>query len=98
MEGIGGGGTARHDRTASAESGNAVSWFLDRHLAEGRGNALAFSDPARRLTYAELAEASARFAGGLRAAGIGRERRLAMLMLDTVDFPIAFWGALRAGV
>jgi 4-hydroxybenzoate-CoA ligase len=98
MDGIGGGGTARRDRTASAESGSAVSWFLDRHVAEGRGNALAFSDPARRLTYAELAEASARFAGGLRAAGIGRERRLAMLMLDTVDFPIAFWGALRAGV
>lgn len=93
MDGIG--GTARLDRTTP---GNAVTWFLDRHVAEGRGDALAFLDPARRLTYAELAEASARFAGGLRAAGIGRERRLAMLMLDTVDFPIAFWGALRAGV
>jgi 4-hydroxybenzoate-CoA ligase len=98
MEGIGGGGTARHDRTAPVAPGNAVTWFLDRHVAEGRGGALAFTDPARRLTYAELAEASARFAGGLRAAGIARERRLAMLMLDTVDFPIAFWGALRAGV
>jgi 4-hydroxybenzoate-CoA ligase len=94
----GAGGTARQDRTASAVSGNAVAWFLDRHLAEGRGAALAFTDPARSLTYAELAEGSARFAGGLRAAGIGRERRLALLMLDTVDFPIAFWGALRAGV
>ena len=82
-------------RSAAA---NAVSWFLDRHLAEGRGGATAFTDPWRSLTYAELAEASARFAGGLRAAGIGPERRLAMLMLDTVDFPIVFWGALRAGV
>ena len=34
----------------------------------------------------------------LARAGIGRERRMAMLLLDTVDFPIAFWGALRAGV
>jgi 4-hydroxybenzoate-CoA ligase len=96
MDGIG--GAARQERTTSAASGNAVAWFLDRHVAEGRGGALAFTDPARRLTYAELADASARFAGGLREAGIGRERRLAMLMLDTVDFPVAFWGALRAGV
>ena len=29
---------------------------------------------------------------------MARERRIALLLLDTVDFPIAFWGALRAGV
>jgi len=78
--------------------GNAVAWFLDRHVAEGRGAGIVFTDPARSVTYAQLAEASARFAGGLRAAGIGRERRLVMLMLDTVDFPAVFWGCLRAGV
>jgi 4-hydroxybenzoate-CoA ligase len=77
---------------------NAVTWFLDRHVAEGRGAAPAFADPHRAVTYAELAETSARVAGALAAAGIGRERRLAMLMLDTVDFPAVFWGALRAGV
>ena len=81
-----------------ASRGNAVSWFVDRHVAAGRGNATAFTDPYRSMTYDALAEASARFAGGLRAAGVGRERRLLMLMLDTVDFPVAFWGALRAGV
>ena len=42
--------------------------------------------------------ASRRFAGALRAAGVARERRVALLLLDTVDFPIAFWGAIRAGV
>ncbi|WP_372621310.1 benzoate-CoA ligase family protein [Falsiroseomonas sp.] len=77
---------------------NAVTWFLDRHIAEGRGAAPAFADPHRDLSYAQLAEASARMAGGLGAAGIGRERRLAMLMLDTVDFPAVFWGAIRAGI
>jgi 4-hydroxybenzoate-CoA ligase len=50
------------------------------------------------LTYAELHAASGRFAAALGRAGIGRERRLALVMLDTVDFPVAFWGALRAGV
>src|SRR5438445_170051 len=72
--------------------------LIDRHLREGRGDRLAVVDPWRSLTYAELAAASARFAAGLRATGIERERRIALLMLDTVDFPIAFWGALRAGI
>jgi 4-hydroxybenzoate-CoA ligase len=79
-------------------SGNAVDYFIDRHVREGRGERLAFADPWRSHTYAELAAASARFAAGLRAAGIERERRIALVMLDTVDFPIAFWGALRAGI
>src|SRR4051794_36914304 len=79
-------------------SGNAVDYFIDRHLREGRGDRLAFADPWRRLTYRELAFASARFASALREAGIERERRIALVMLDTVDFPIAFWGALRAGI
>src|SRR5271155_1988312 len=79
-------------------TGNAVDYFLDRHLREGCGDRVAFADPWRSLTYAELASASGRFAAGLRAAGIERERRIALVMLDTIDFPIAFWGALRAGV
>src|SRR5712691_1689409 len=82
----------------TTDNGNAVNYFLDRHLREGRGDRLAVTDPWRSLTYAELAAASERFAAGLRAAGIARERRIALVMLDTVDFPIAFWGALRAGV
>src|SRR6476620_5543464 len=79
-------------------NGNAIDFFVDRHLREGRGDRLAFLDPWRRLTYSELAAESPRFASGLRAAGIERERRIALVMLDTVDFPIAFWGALRAGI
>jgi len=79
-------------------NGNAADYFIERHLREGRGERLAFADPWRSLTYAELSGASARFAAGLQAAGIERERRIALLMLDTIDFPIAFWGALRAGI
>jgi 4-hydroxybenzoate-CoA ligase len=78
--------------------GNAADWFIDRHLREGRGAVPVFHDPVRSLTYAELDAATRRFGSALRQAGIGRERRMAMLLLDTVDFPVAFWGALRAGV
>ena len=82
----------------SEANGNAAEYFVARHLREGRGDRVAFTDPWRSLTYAELDAASARFAAGLQRAGIERERRIALVMLDTVDFPIAFWGALRAGV
>lgn len=77
---------------------NAVAWFADRHVAEGNGARLAFQDPWRSLTYQDLQTATYRFAGALRQAGIGRERRIVLLLHDTIDFPIAFWGAIRAGV
>src|SRR3954470_8200565 len=79
-------------------NGNAADYFIERHLREGRGERLAFTDPWRSLSYAQLSDASSRFAAGLADAGIERERRIALVMLDTVDFPIAFWGALRAGI
>jgi 4-hydroxybenzoate-CoA ligase len=82
----------------TGSDGNAYDYFIARHLRAGHGGRLAFIDPWRRLTYAGLAAESARFAAGLRRAGIAREQRIALVMLDTVDFPIAFWGALRAGI
>ena len=79
------------------QNGNAVGWFVDRHLAEGSGARLAFQDLWRSLTYQDLAAATRRFAGALRQAGIERERRVVLLLQDTIDFPIAFWGTMRSG-
>ena len=78
--------------------GNAFDYFVARHGREGRGERLAFRDPWRALTYRDLDAAAARFAAGLKAAGIARERRIALVLLDMIDFPVAFWGALRAGI
>ena len=78
-------------------NGNAVRWFLDRHVEENRGQRMAFSDPWRSLTYAELQEASARAAGALAGVGITPERRVLLWLLDTVDFPTVFWGSMRLG-
>ncbi len=80
------------------ENGNAVDWFVDRHSRDGNGGRLAFQDPWRSLTYDALETATRRFAGSISDAGIERERRVVLLLQDTIDFPIAFWGALRAGV
>ncbi len=77
---------------------NAATDFIGRNLAAGRADKKAFIDPARSLTYGELDSGSNRAANLLGAQGIGREDRVAMLVLDTVDFPVIFWGAIKAGV
>jgi 4-hydroxybenzoate-CoA ligase len=76
---------------------NAVSDFVDAHIAAGRADKVAFVDPERSLTYGELQARSIRFANALRELGIDHEQRVALLLNDTVDYPIAFWGAIRAG-
>jgi len=80
------------------ESYNAVTWLLDRNVAEGRGGKLAYADGVSELTYGGLQEETCRAANMLRRLGVRREERVAMIMLDTVDFPIVFLGAIRAGI
>ncbi|MGC8532265.1 MAG: benzoate-CoA ligase family protein [Acidiphilium sp.] len=77
---------------------NAAAYFIDRHVRDGRGGRLAFIDDRRLVTYQELSVQTALFAGALRRAGVRREARLALILLDAIEFPVAFWGALRAGV
>src|SRR5438094_1175055 len=79
-------------------SNNAVTWLLDRNIDEGRGAKLAFTDTVSELTYGDLQKQSCRIANLLRRLGVRREERVAMIMLDTVDFPAVFLGAIRAGI
>ena len=77
---------------------NATVDMIDRNVAEGRGAKIALVDPQTKLTYAELSERVDRFANAIPRLGIGRERRIALILLDTVDLPVVFWGAIKAGV
>ena len=77
---------------------NAVTWLLDRNVDEGRGAKLAFTDTVSELSYGDLQTQSRRLANLLRRLGVRREERVAMIMLDTIDFPIVFLGAIRAGI
>src|SRR5271166_981776 len=74
--------------TSAPEDGNAVGYFVDRHVIDGRGDDIAFRDAWRSLSYSALDGATRCFAGALRTAGVARERRVALLLFDTVDFPI----------
>jgi len=85
-------------RMTAVRDYNAAVDFVDRNVAEGRGDKTACIDPARNITYGELRDAAARIGPMLARLGIEPENRIAMVLLDTVDFPILFWGAIRAGI
>ena len=77
---------------------NAVSDFVDANVARGLGDKVAFTDSERTLTYAQLQARSCRFASALKGLGLDAENRVVLLLHDTVDYPVAFWGAVRAGL
>jgi len=63
-----------------------------------RGERLAYMDDVGSLTYAQLQARAQRLAAALQRAGIRREERVLLLMLDCNDWPVAFLGCLYAGV
>ena len=67
-------------------------------LNQDRKNKLAYRDDLRTLTYGELDERVRRFAAGLLQQGVQPEQRILLVMVDTIDLPVAFLGALFAGV
>ncbi|MEO3997833.1 benzoate-CoA ligase family protein [Mesorhizobium sp. CAU 1732] len=83
------------------DNGNAALYFVDRHVAEGRGDKAAFvesGEGGRTLTYGGLAEQSSRMADLYARHGIQPEGRAAIIMLDEIALPVIFWGSLKAGV
>jgi 4-hydroxybenzoate-CoA ligase len=77
---------------------NAVTDFIDGQVARGLGEKIAFTDTDHSLSYGELQARSCRFASALQTLGLRPEERLGLLLYDTVDFPVAFWGGVRAGI
>jgi benzoate-CoA ligase len=77
---------------------NAAVDLIGRNLAAGRGAKTAYVDDAGSCTYAQLAERVDRAANALRSLGIGREERIAIAMLDSVDWVALFLGAIKAGI
>lgn len=75
---------------------NATVELLDKTVARV-GDKPAFIDGRRTLTYPALKDDTCRFANLLGRLGVRREQRVAMIMHDTVEFPIVFLGAMRAG-
>src|SRR4029450_11926493 len=77
---------------------NAAHDLIERNLAAGRGSKVAYIDDGGSYSYGELAERVTRCASALVQLGIAREERVLLCLLDTIDFPSAFLGAIKAGI
>ncbi|MDO8876891.1 MAG: benzoate-CoA ligase family protein [Pseudolabrys sp.] len=77
---------------------NFAADVLARNLAAGRKDKAAYIDARGVLTYGQLADRVARFSAALRGLGIRREERVLIALTDTIDWPTAFLGCLKAGI
>jgi len=67
-------------------------------LNTARANKPAYLDDNGTTSYGELEARARRCATALRALGVHPEERVLLVMLDTVSLPVAFLGALYAGI
>jgi benzoate-CoA ligase len=94
--------SAEHSRSPPQvkipRSYNAAHDLIERNLQAGRQGQVAFIDDRQAITFGELAKRVNRFASGLRSIGVEPEDRILLCMLDTIDWPTVFLGAIKAGV
>ena len=88
---------ARPPAPAAPSSYNCAVDLLERNVAARPGK-VAFVDDGGAWTYAALAARVDRCGGALLGLGLEIENRVVLCLLDTIDFPTAFLGAIKAGI
>jgi benzoate-CoA ligase len=76
---------------------NAAEDLIERNLA-AHPNKIAYIDDRGSYSYADLAERANRCASALSNLGLNMEARVLVCLLDTIDFPAVFLGAIKAGL
>jgi len=76
---------------------NAAVDLIDANVARGLGDKIAFMDGERSLTYAGCNPAACGSPPRCKAWGCGR-KSASCSFCRHVDYPVAFWGAIRAGI
>jgi benzoate-CoA ligase len=80
------------------ETFNAATYFIDRHVDEGRGHSIAIECGDERITYRGLRDYVNRFGSALRdELGVRPEERVLLLTLDGPEMIYAFFGAIKIG-
>ena len=83
--------------TAESAFYNAAVDLIGRNLP-ARAAKTAFVDDFGAYTYGDVAGRVDRAAGALRDLGLDAEQRIVLGLLDTIDFPAVFLGAIKAGI
>ncbi|MBM4264564.1 MAG: benzoate-CoA ligase family protein [Deltaproteobacteria bacterium] len=83
--------------TGTIQYYNAAEDLLARNLAE-RPHKIAYIDDQGSYSFADLAGRVNRCANVLTDLGLAMESRVMVCLLDTIDFPVVFLGAIKAGL
>jgi benzoate-CoA ligase family protein len=83
---------------AIPRSYNFAAEVIERNLRAGRADKPVYIDPRGVWSYRQLAERVDRFGHVLRSIGIHREQRILLALLDTIDWPTTFLGAIKSGI
>src|SRR5215469_7994070 len=76
---------------------NAAAYFIDRHINEGRSSRIAIECGERNVTYGQLFTLVNQFGNALRSFAVRMEERILLLLLDTPEFAVSFFGAIKIG-
>jgi benzoate-CoA ligase len=76
---------------------NAAEYFIDRHIVEGREGNIAIEYAGGTVTYGELYKKVNQFGNGLKKIGIQKSDRVVLLLLDSPEFAVSFFGAIKVG-
>lgn len=76
---------------------NAADYFIDRNIREGRSQKTAIECGEIKVSYGELCRRVNQFGNGLKELGVRMEERVFLLLLDTPEFAVSFFGAIKIG-
>src|SRR5713101_2794311 len=76
---------------------NAASYFVDRHIQDGRADKVAIQCGEVHVTYRQLLERVNQVGNGLRTLGVRIEERVFLLLLDSPEFAASLFGAIKIG-
>jgi benzoate-CoA ligase family protein len=76
---------------------NAASYFIDRHIKDGRADKVAIQCGEVPVTYRQLFERVNQVGNGLRTLGVRIEERVFLLLLDSPEFAASLFGAIKIG-
>lgn len=76
---------------------NAAAYFIDRHIREGRSGKTAIECGERNVSYGQLFALVNQLGNALKSFGVRMEERVLLLLLDTPEFAVSFFGAIKIG-
>ncbi|MEJ7705493.1 MAG: AMP-binding protein [Geodermatophilaceae bacterium] len=84
------------DRSGADRAANNLSELVSR-AADRRADGVAFVSGATRVTWAQFEAAVSTLSAALVGEGLVPGDRLALMLRNTLDFPLHYFAALRAG-